>query len=110
MEKVETDQVAQGGRRRLKRGRGPESQGRDGVQGRKGHLRWGRSWSKGHLGTGRLVGKWLQHRVGCSRASGSPPGISDSVGPSLSRHNAFPTNSWGMQVRLAHRLLFEQQE
>ena len=33
-----------GGRRRLERGRESESQGRDGVQGRKGHLRWERSW------------------------------------------------------------------
>lgn len=70
----------------------------------------GEELEQGHLGTGRLVGRWLQHRVGSSRVSGRPLGISDSVGPRLSRDNAFPTNSWGMPVQLAQGLLFEQQE
>ena len=70
----------------------------------------GEELEQGHLGTGRLVGRWLQHRVGSSRVSGRPLGISDLVGPRLSRDNAFPTNSWGMPVRLAQGVLFEQQE
>lgn len=77
----------------------------------KGPSEMGEELEQGHLGTGRLVGRWLQHRVGSSRVSGRPLGISDSVGPRLRAETMhFQQTPGGCRCSWPKGLLFEQQE